>query len=214
MGLLSLNLPIIGQLNSTEDPKILTALTSIQTLVNGNLDAANTSHALFGAYRTVEQTYFTAGPAQITGAANFYLLGVGGAGSVVGSGVAASIAPAVVRSIPADYTISGLTTVGRVAVEMWTNATAPAITFTFQLFSLSGLGGGAGLITPTIGAGVAGSIATITTPALGTTTSAVSSDFTLPTSGGTAYVMGVASSGAMAANSYVAGTMLLQLRHT
>lgn len=41
MGLLSLNLPNLDSLNATEDPKIRTALSSIQTVINGNLDSSN-----------------------------------------------------------------------------------------------------------------------------------------------------------------------------
>lgn len=41
MGLVSLTLPSVGQLNSTEDPKINSALTALQNVINGNLDTAN-----------------------------------------------------------------------------------------------------------------------------------------------------------------------------
>lgn len=41
MSLLNLTLPSIGQPNSTEDVKIVNALTAIQSVVNGNLDSSN-----------------------------------------------------------------------------------------------------------------------------------------------------------------------------
>lgn len=41
MSLLSLVLPTIGQPDSTEDPKLNTALTAIQTWANGNIDPVN-----------------------------------------------------------------------------------------------------------------------------------------------------------------------------
>lgn len=41
MGLVSLTLPTVGQPNSTEDPKINSALTALQNVINGNLDTAN-----------------------------------------------------------------------------------------------------------------------------------------------------------------------------
>ncbi len=46
MGTISLSVPVAGQPNSTEDPKIPTALTTIGTVINGNLDAVNLSAAL------------------------------------------------------------------------------------------------------------------------------------------------------------------------
>jgi hypothetical protein len=41
MGLVSLTLPTVGQPNSTEDPKINSALTALQNVINGNIDTAN-----------------------------------------------------------------------------------------------------------------------------------------------------------------------------
>jgi hypothetical protein len=43
MGLLSLNLPVIGQSSATEDQKVRDALASIQTDYNGNVTDANIS---------------------------------------------------------------------------------------------------------------------------------------------------------------------------
>ena len=43
MGLISLSLPVVGNQNYTEDPKVTTALSTIQTLVNGSLDNTNLS---------------------------------------------------------------------------------------------------------------------------------------------------------------------------
>ena len=41
MGNISLNIPQVGLSDSTEDPKIATNFTTIQTAINGNLDATN-----------------------------------------------------------------------------------------------------------------------------------------------------------------------------
>jgi hypothetical protein len=46
MALISLTLPVIGQPNATEDPKTLTALTAIQTGINGQLDELNLTTGL------------------------------------------------------------------------------------------------------------------------------------------------------------------------
>lgn len=43
MGTISLSLPILGQPDTTEDVKLINALTAIQTVINGNLDATNLS---------------------------------------------------------------------------------------------------------------------------------------------------------------------------
>ena len=43
MGSITLSIPTVGQPNSTEDPKIATDLTTIETLVNGNIDSTNLS---------------------------------------------------------------------------------------------------------------------------------------------------------------------------
>jgi len=45
MGLISITLPTIGDLNSTEDVDIRNALSTIQTAINGNLDANNLTNA-------------------------------------------------------------------------------------------------------------------------------------------------------------------------
>lgn len=46
MGQISLQIPQSGQPNSSEDPKVATDLTTIQTWANGNIDSTNVSTAL------------------------------------------------------------------------------------------------------------------------------------------------------------------------
>lgn len=41
MGLITVNIPIVGEANSTEDPKIADALSKLTTEINGELDDAN-----------------------------------------------------------------------------------------------------------------------------------------------------------------------------
>lgn len=43
MGTISLQVPVSGQPNSTEDPKIASDMTTIQTVINGNIDTNNVS---------------------------------------------------------------------------------------------------------------------------------------------------------------------------
>ena len=46
MGSISLQTPLVGQPNATEDPKVATDFTTLQTWANGNIDAINMSAAL------------------------------------------------------------------------------------------------------------------------------------------------------------------------
>lgn len=46
MGLITLQTPIVGVANASEDPKIASDLTILQTLLNGNIDITNLSAAL------------------------------------------------------------------------------------------------------------------------------------------------------------------------
>lgn len=48
MAIISISVPVVGSPNTTEDPKIANALTTLQTLVNGNLDAANIADSAIG----------------------------------------------------------------------------------------------------------------------------------------------------------------------
>jgi len=41
MGTIAIQIPTVGNPNSTEDPKIASGLTTIQTVINGNLDSSN-----------------------------------------------------------------------------------------------------------------------------------------------------------------------------
>lgn len=51
MGIIALQTPVIGQPNTTEDPKIASNFGVLQTLLNGNLDASNISPALTALFR-------------------------------------------------------------------------------------------------------------------------------------------------------------------
>lgn len=49
MGIISPSLPVTGSPNSTEDPKVLGALTAILGVLNGNVDSANLADNAVGA---------------------------------------------------------------------------------------------------------------------------------------------------------------------
>lgn len=87
----------------------------------------------------------------------------------------------------------------RVLAFSMVNNTAPAISYTYGLYPIATSIGGAGSNSVTVGAVVAGSTCTITTPAANSTNNrAVSTDFSFPTAG--AYALGVVPSGSETAN--------------
>lgn len=65
MGTISLSTPIVGQPNSTEDPKIASALSTIQAWANGNIDSANVS-AVFALAAGVNASQTVKGSVNIT----------------------------------------------------------------------------------------------------------------------------------------------------
>lgn len=82
----------------------------------------------------------------------------------------------------------------RIMAFSMVNATAPAISYTYGLYPIATSVGGSGINSVTVGAVVASSTCTITTPAANSTNNrAVSSDISFPTAG--AYALGVVPSG-------------------
>lgn len=114
---------------------------------------------------------------------------------------------AVVYLDPADIAVSGLTTQYEVEAVLLTNATAPAINFTFGLYPVSAVAGGANANTITIGTVQAGSTVLFSAQALSTRGQASSGVFSAPVAG--FYAVGVTLSGSMAANAQVAMTARL-----
>lgn len=104
---------------------------------------------------------------------------------------------------PADFAAGSRAVKYRVKATVITNAVAPANTTTVGLYPVATWGGasGAAPFVNTVGAVVAGSTAAVATPALSTRTEADSGDFAAPAAG--YYVLGFASSGSLAAFSFV-----------
>lgn len=121
-------------------------------------------------------------------------------------------APAVFYLDPADYAIAGKTTKLRLKIGTLVNDTAPGNTMTWGLYPVGTPAGGSGILNPALGTVVAGSTVAQTTPAANAKTAPVSSgDFTIPAAG--FYMIGMASTGAMAANSKVATTVAIEVRN-
>ena len=112
----------------------------------------------------------------------------------------------------ADYAIAGRTLKLRLRAQLYTNATAPAITATFGLFPVSSVAGSTSATAITLGAVTAGSTVAFATPALSTANQGNSGDFAFPADGH--YALGVTLSGAPAANSRTLLNAQLQQRWT
>jgi hypothetical protein len=131
-------------------------------------------------------------------------------GAMVGTGAA----PVLLYLDDADYTVAGKSTKLRVRAQALTNAAAdPNIDITFGLYPITGSAGGAGVITETIGTVTSGSTVAITNANLNTSDmeQGNSGDFTFPADG--YYALGCVGSGTQAANSFLALTAQLQMRH-
>jgi hypothetical protein len=136
------------------------------------------------------------------------------AGTAMGTGAASGTPIVGFYLDPADYpTVNGITTKLRISGLVATNNTAPTVSFTFGLYPLTPLAGGAGQKSWTVGTVVSGSNGgVVTTPSANTNNNAVSSDFSIPAAG--VYAIGVALSGTTATNSFQFIKALLQYRNT
>lgn len=113
---------------------------------------------------------------------------------------------------PADYAISGRTTVLRVRASVTNNSVAPATTFTFGLYPISAIAGGsaASPYINTLGTVVSGSTVASASPSASAITTVTGTDFTSPAAGNYALAVNVASSSA--SNSVVEYSVQLQVR--
>lgn len=110
---------------------------------------------------------------------------------------------------PADWPGIG-TLAYRLSAVLATNATAPTVSFTYGLYPITAVAGGANVNTMTLGTVVTGSTVLFATPAASTQFQANSGDFTPPVAG--YYCLAMACSGTGAANSAVALGANLQRR--
>lgn len=215
MGTINLSLPTVGQPNSTEEAKIPTALTTIQNVINGNLDTANLAASakpatLLGAYRTIYQTQGCGTSASVGSANGYSALGSSAGQTFVGF---ASIGIGWLDGFyfdPADYAVSGLTAKFRLRLGVMVNGTAPACTFNAQLQNITTVGGGAGVFAITGVGGALGATTTIVTPGANSISHAAGSDTSLPAAG--TYVLALNTTAGIAANSVVQAQMQMQMR--
>lgn len=193
MGTISLSVPQTGQPNSTEDPKIATDFTTLQTWANGNIDGSNVAATLTGR-RHIITGYFS-GPGATS------LCFTSGPGDLVPSGTNQGNRGIVWAYLdPANFAVTGKSNTQLVLrMSLATMATAPAVNFTAALYPVTFGGSTSGNIVPTAGSVVAGSSVTINTPAGSSAVVAETSPFTFPSAG--AYAPTLIASGANASGS-------------
>lgn len=100
----------------------------------------------------------------------------------------------------------------RLAANWLTNNVAPAVTYTYGLYQVTAVGGGAGATTVTLSAVVAGSTVANVSPAATLGGHGESSDIAFPAAGH--YILGFTTSGTEVANSYTVHRVALQFRAT
>lgn len=135
----AINLPVVGQPNATEQPKVRQALIDLQAA--GNSNATDAEYA-FATWKPLIQR----GTA-VTGnlVADTYGLTTTGTGtqSVTNNpiGNSGSLAATYFQLDPADYAVPGRTVKYRLRGVVVAAGTAPGCTFSIQLFQVTGLDG-------------------------------------------------------------------------
>lgn len=229
MGTISVTLPTVGSANSTEDPLVRTALSTLVTAFNGNIDTNNLNAAAgiigtqLAAAANIAGTQLAAAAAiadtQLASPNNALRRLVRDAPTVIAAATGAgdytmsSPSPQISgtqagNSVPiinvaelAAFTVTGKTQKGRVRASIFANGTAPATTVTFGLYPVSTVGG-AGGVAISLGTVVTGSTVAMVSPSSGQGTTGESAEFTMP-SASNFYVLGFNLAGGTAAGSFV-----------
>jgi hypothetical protein len=209
MGTISLQIPQVGQPDTTEDVKIANDFTTIQTVINGNLNDANLLSPNSSVRNLLLTSQAPAGGGAVAGDYFFLPEGTGfvSSGTSGTTAIACWQGDAGYSGQPQDFTVANKSAYCRIRMSVQTNATAPAVTFVASLYPLTGIVGGAGTITYTFGAALAGG-ASVASPGASSAVGATGAQFAMPTAN-TAYTLGVNISGTTAANSFTAITAQL-----
>lgn len=111
-------------------------------------------------------------------------------------------------------TVGALTPKLRLRVTTAVNDVAPTGNYVYGLYPVTrpATSGGAGLNIYTMGTVVTGSTVTVTAPAADSITNSVGTDFAFPAAGH--YVIGMASSAAVAASSHLNMSAILQMKYS
>lgn len=173
---LSLNIPIVNNPDSTEEPKVGNDLITIQTFGN-SLGAAR--RLLLTGSGCVQQT------AQVNGAGDYIFMTDGTVVKALGGGAFAPhmwLPDAGLSSQPTDFQVTGMTSKARIRGVVATNSIAPVLNIVlglYQITSFSGIN-----LTYNLSSVVSGSTVTQNTPSASTIYQLESGEFTLPTAGG------------------------------
>lgn len=194
----------IANLAITET-KIANNAVSSSKFANASITDAKLASPNAGAWKTLWTTGHRSNSADA--AATTYIAS-NSVGFVSGTSTSSILLP-VYPFVPTNYAVTGKTLQLKLTVNGMINGTAPAFTITFSLRPIT-IGGGAGVITYTAGAAVAGSDVQFIAPAANSAP-INSATFNAPTSG--TYGVGVTVSAGPAANSNCMWQMLVQYAH-
>lgn len=185
------------------------SFTDIPTFINGNIDTTNLATSakpstLLGVWRTItQQTIVLIG--NTFGSATTLIMGTNATATSGNTSIGFSIFPI---NIP---TVTGLTTQLRLNGTLTNNATSIGTGISVGLHQVTACSGGAVQLGLTLAAAVSGSSVSIGTPTANTIYQITSSNFSAPTAG--AYVLAVTTTSAGATDSYLGGSVALQMRH-
>lgn len=189
---------------------VTTAFTQAQTAIN-SVDDTQYTNQNNSVWKTVGAQSLTVGSGVVAGT---YWSSIQSGSTIVASGGTNALGPVGFMLQAADFAVTGKTTTLRVNAHLVVNATGPGTTLTFGLHPVSAVGGGAGLVSYTLGAAVAGSTIAFASPSASTGTQGSSAGFAISALGAsTTYVFGCVLSGTTAANSVTPTSLSLQMRH-
>ena len=208
MGQITLPIPQAGQLNSTEDPKVASNFTTIQTVINGNLDDTNAFSPNNAVRRVLLQASSSPGsPSTIAD----YLLMSAGFGFMTNGQAPTGAVPMMwgdqgLSGNPTCWTVPNKTTKAIVRASVITNGTAPGVAITAGLYQITLSSGSSGQLLLSFGSALGGSGGTISSPAAGFNV-VESAPFTLPTNN--LWALGIATGGGVAAGCVIMVTASL-----
>jgi hypothetical protein len=191
------------------------ALTAALNAATGALQGAMSAQdktRLDAVHNTYQTLIDSSGSHTALRAAGTYGFGQGDPLAITGVGTLYPLNVLFIDS--ADYPARGsLAAKLRVRVNVACNDVAPGGNYTFGLHPVTrpATSGAAGVGIFTIGAAVAGSTVAVNTPAADSHTNAVGADFALPANG--FYVLGMVSSGAVAASAHMLLSAALQMHY-
>ena len=191
MSPLTIQVPIVGLADATEEPKLANDMTALSAWANGNIADTDLRSANNAVRRLVLQASAIVDERIKAGDSIFTTDGY-----VVSSGVASYGVPAMwvgdggVSGQPTDFAVPNKTSVARIRVALVASAAAAGTTLAFGLYQLTGFGSVDHAVSYTFASAYPGSgTAQVSAPAAGVTV-LESGEFSLPVSPA-AFALGV-----------------------